>query len=54
MALRDHVDDVEPSFFIGVGTILFLVPEPASSALGLGMILLGIVWWFDEWRENEV
>lgn len=50
MALRDHLDDAEPTFLIAVGFVLFVIPEPASSALGVGMMLLGIVWWFDEWQ----
>jgi len=52
MALSDHVDDVEPSVFITVGFVLFIIPEPASSTLGVAMMLLGIAWWFDEWRDD--
>jgi hypothetical protein len=52
MALQDHIDDVESTFLITVGFVLFVIPEPASSALGIAMMLLGIVWWFDEWRDS--
>ncbi|WP_302080199.1 hypothetical protein [Salinibaculum rarum] len=54
MGLQNHVDDVEATFFITVGFVLFVIPEPATSALGIAMMLLGIVWWFDEWRSAEV
>jgi hypothetical protein len=52
MGLRDHIDDAEPSFLITVGFVLFIIPEPASSAFGIAMMLFGIVWWFDEWRDG--
>ena len=49
MALTDHLDEVEPSALIVAGFILFVIPEPATSTLGLGMMLLGTAWWFREW-----
>ena len=52
MGLRDHLEEVEPSVFITVGFVLFIIPEPASSTLGIGMMLLGIAWWFDEWQDD--
>lgn len=54
MGLRNFIDDVESTFFITVGFILFVIPEPASSAIGVGMMMLGIAWWFDEWQEDEL
>ena len=53
MRLSDYINDVEPSVFITVGFVLFIIPEPASSTLGVAMMLLGIAWWFDEWRDDE-
>lgn len=52
MGLQDYVDDAESTFLITVGFVLFVIPEPASSALGIAMMLLGIAWWFDEWRDD--
>jgi hypothetical protein len=53
MGLRDHLDELEPSVLISVGFVLFIIPEPATSTLGIGMMLLGISWWFGEWRDDE-
>ncbi len=51
MALLDHVETLEPTLLIAVGFVLFVFPEPATSALGVGLMLLGIAWWFQEWRS---
>lgn len=45
MAISDHIEEVEPTILIGLGLLLFLIPEPATSTLGVGLMLLGIVWW---------
>jgi UPF0716 family protein affecting phage T7 exclusion len=50
MGLRDHLDELEPSGLIIIGAILVLIPEPATSTFGLGLVLLGIVWLVREWR----
>jgi hypothetical protein len=34
-----------------IGFVLFIIPEPASSTLGLGLMLLGASWWFYEWER---
>jgi len=49
MALSDYLDEVEPVTMMLVGFLLFVFPEPATSALGAGLLLLGSVWWFYEW-----
>ncbi|MFC6757702.1 MULTISPECIES: hypothetical protein [Haloarcula] len=49
MALSDYLDEVEPVTMMLVGFVLFVFPEPATSALGAGLLLLGSVWWFYEW-----
>jgi hypothetical protein len=53
MALQDHLDDVEPTALLLVGFAMFVFPEPATSTLGIGLMLLGAVWWFDEWGDDE-
>ena len=49
MDLTGHLDQVEPSALIVAGFVLFVIPEPATSALGVGLMLLGGSWWFKEW-----
>ncbi|MBX0303596.1 hypothetical protein [Haloarcula salinisoli] len=49
MVLSDYLDEVEPVTMMLVGFVLFVFPEPATSALGAGLLLLGSVWWFYEW-----
>lgn len=50
MALSDYVSELEPSILILVGLALFVFPEPATSTLGVGLVLLGVAWWFQNWR----
>lgn len=42
--------ELEPTLVIAAGFVLFVVPEPATSTFGIGLMLLGIALWFDEWR----
>lgn len=51
MALRraDLADEVAPSTLIAVGAVLLVIPEPATSALGAGLLLLGLAWLGYEW-----
>ncbi|MDZ7702556.1 MAG: hypothetical protein U5J98_11130 [Halobacteriales archaeon] len=49
MAIQDHLEELEPTVLIGIGFLLFVFPEPATSALGVGLMLLGIAWWIQEW-----
>ena len=49
MALSDHLDEAGPGTMLLVGFVLFIFPEPATSALGAGLLLLGSAWWFYEW-----
>ncbi|MBX0295084.1 hypothetical protein [Haloarcula nitratireducens] len=51
MALSDHFDEFGPATMLLVGFVLFIFPEPATSALGAGLLLLGSVWWFYEWNR---
>lgn len=50
MALTDHLEEVEPTVLIALGFVLFVIPEPATSALGVGLMLIGIAWWIQEWH----
>lgn len=47
--LPDAWNELEPSALILVGLVLFIIPEPASSTLGAGLMLFGAAWWFYEW-----
>lgn len=53
MALWEYVEELEPTVLITAGFVLFVIPEPATSAIGVGMMLLGIAWWVQEWRAPE-
>lgn len=44
-----YADEVGPTALIVVGFALFVFPEPATSALGAGLLLFGTAWWFFEW-----
>lgn len=44
-----YLDQVEPGVLIVVGFVLFIIPEPATSALGAGILLLGASWWMYQW-----
>ena len=45
----EYWDDIEPGLLILIGFLLFVFPEPATSVLGAGLLLLGASWWFYEW-----
>jgi hypothetical protein len=45
-------DDIAPTSMIVVGFLLFVFPEPATSALGAGLLLLGVAWWFYGWERR--
>lgn len=49
--LSDFADEIAPTTLILVGFVLFVFPEPATSALGSGLLLLGAAWWFYEWQR---
>lgn len=51
MDLTNYYDEIEPVTMLLIGVVLFIIPEPASSALGLGLMLLGASWWFYEWQR---
>jgi hypothetical protein len=48
-SLADYADELGPTGVIVVGFVLFVFPEPATSALGAGLMLFGAAWWFWEW-----
>jgi hypothetical protein len=50
----DISDEVAPTMLILVGFVLFVFPEPATSALGVGLLLLGSGWWVYEWGREWV
>ncbi|WP_224268445.1 hypothetical protein [Haloprofundus salinisoli] len=49
MDLANYADEIGPGLVIVAGLILFLIPEPATSALGIGLMLFGLAYWFYEW-----
>jgi hypothetical protein len=46
-----YVDEIAPTTVVLLGVVLFVLPEPTTSALGSGLLLFGAAWWFYEWRR---
>ncbi|WP_164471539.1 hypothetical protein [Halosimplex salinum] len=42
-------NEIEPGLLILVGFVMLVVPEPATSVLGAGIMLFGAAWLFYEW-----
>ncbi len=51
VSLSSYADEVGPTTIIIVGFLLFVFPEPATSALGAGLMLFGVAYWFWEWNR---
>ena len=51
MDFVQYYDEIEPVSMLLIGLVLFIIPEPATSTLGLGLMLLGASWWFYEWHR---
>lgn len=49
VSLAGYADEIGPTAIIVVGFVLFVFPEPATSIFGVGLMLLGIAYWFYEW-----
>ncbi|MFC6938597.1 hypothetical protein ACFQE8_01315 [Salinirubellus sp. GCM10025818] len=49
MALADYYDELSPGLLVLVGFAMIVFPEPATSALGAGLFLLGLAWLAYEW-----
>ena len=45
----EYADDIAPATLVVIGFVLFVFLEPATTALGSGLLLLGAAWWFYEW-----
>ncbi|MFB6206539.1 MAG: hypothetical protein ABEJ05_08460 [Haloglomus sp.] len=51
MALTDYLDEVEPSAVILVAVVMIVIPEPATTTLGAGLLLFGLAWLAYEWNR---
>jgi hypothetical protein len=49
MSIWSHLDEVDPTTLVIVGFVLVVIPEPATSSLGVGLMLLGVAWWIAWW-----
>lgn len=47
----EYADDIASATLVLAGFVLFVFPEPATTALGSGLLPLGAVWWFYEWQR---
>ncbi|ADE04053.1 hypothetical protein JK354_12480 [Haloferax volcanii] len=50
-SIFNYADEIGPTTLIIVGFLLFVFPEPATSALGAGLMLFGAAYWFWEWNR---
>lgn len=44
VSLTDHVDGVSPGLVVGLGIVLFVVPEPITSVIGTLVVAVGLLW----------
>lgn len=44
MSLTDHVDGISPGLVVGLGIVLFVVPEPITSVIGTLVLAVGLLW----------
>ncbi|MEF8827918.1 MULTISPECIES: hypothetical protein [Haloarcula] len=51
MDIIQYLDELEPVGMVLIGLVLFIIPEPATSTLGIGLMALGGAWWFYEWNR---
>jgi hypothetical protein len=51
MDITQYLDELEPVGMVLIGLVLFIIPEPATSTLGIGLMALGGAWWFYEWNR---
>jgi hypothetical protein len=51
MDLTNYVDEVSPGLMVLVGIALVVFPEPATSAFGAGLLLLGLAWLAYGWNR---
>lgn len=51
MALSDYVDEFEPSVLVLIAVVMIVVPEPATTTLGAGLLLYGLAWMAYEWNR---
>ena len=48
-----YMDEIGPGVVLIVGAALVLIPEPATSALGAGVVLFSLAWWVWEWGRGR-
>jgi hypothetical protein len=51
MALSDYVDELEPSVLVLIAVVMIVIPEPATTTLGAGLLLYGLAWMAYEWNR---
>ncbi|WP_164974646.1 hypothetical protein [Halegenticoccus tardaugens] len=47
----EYADEIGPGLIILVALVLIVFPEPATSTLGVGLLLFGLVYLFYEWQR---
>jgi hypothetical protein len=51
MALTDYIDELSPVAVIVAAVVLIVIPEPATTTLGAGLLLFGLAWLAYEWNR---
>ncbi|MFB6137873.1 MAG: hypothetical protein ABEJ42_05970 [Halobacteriaceae archaeon] len=51
VSLAEYWPEIEPTTVVVVGIVLVVIPDPASTTLGVGITLFGLAWWVQEWRS---
>lgn len=47
--IRRYSEEEQATLLIIVGVILFLIPEPITSIIGIIVLLIGIFTWVSDW-----
>jgi hypothetical protein len=49
MALTDYLDEMSPGAVILIAVVMIVIPEPATTTFGAGLLLFGLAWLAYEW-----
>lgn len=50
MEFWERLASLDATALIVLGVVMIVIPEPATSAAGAGIFLLGVAWWISNWR----
>jgi UPF0716 family protein affecting phage T7 exclusion len=47
--IRRYSEEEQASLLIIIGFILFIIPEPITSIIGIFLMIVGIMTWISDW-----